>query len=159
MYSIFRILIILYRAIKYVISLIPDECQLRDRKHKITHGDCTSIVEISYQYCQGSCSTGSSDTQLLFPAENESDQSLIAIQDCECCRGKRVLSFKVKGYTFRGSNSVISIFTSFLKRHLLLMERICSSWSKFFPLGVNPILEGQFQLRKQTGSHESCFPW
>ena len=38
---------------------------------------------------------------------------------------------------------------------LLSKERICSSWSKFFPLRVNPSLEGQC---KQTGSHKSCCP-
>ena len=41
---------------------------------------------------------------------------------------------KVDGYTFSGSNSVIFIYVSLLKRCLPSKERICSSWSKFFPL-------------------------
>ena len=50
------------------------------------------------------------------------------------------------------------MFASFLKKGLLLNERICSSWSKFIPLRVDPILGGQCQLRKKIGGHESCFP-
>ena len=58
------------------------------------------------------------------------------------------------GHTFQGSNSVIYVFFPF-SGCLLSKERICSSWSKFFPLRVNPSLEGQC---KQTGSHKSCCP-
>ena len=38
----------------------------------------------------------------------------------------------------RESNSVIYIFASPLKCGLHSKERICSSWSKFFPLRVSP---------------------
>ena len=49
-------------------------------------------------------------------------------------------------------------FASLLKRDLLSRERICSYWSKFFSLRVNPGLEGLCQLGKQTGSHKSNSP-
>ena len=39
-------------------------------------------------------------------------------------------------YTFRGSIFAIANFAYFLNRSQLLKERICSSWSKFFPLRV-----------------------
>ena len=53
----------------------------------------------------------------------------------ETCMGFPLLLevIKVYGYTFRGSNSVIYIFASLLKRSLLFKERICSKRSKFFP--------------------------
>ena len=41
---------------------------------------------------------------------------------------------KVNGYTFRGSNSVIFIIASHNNWGHLIKERICSHWSKFFPL-------------------------
>ena len=59
--------------------------------------------------------------------------------------------------TLLGEETVIYIFASLLKRDLLSKERICSSWSKFFPLRVSLSLEGLCQLGKQTGSHKSCF--
>ena len=59
--------------------------------------------------------------------------------------------------TFLGEVT-LSVYASLFKMGLLLKERICSLWSKFFPLRVKPILRGLSQLRKQTGSHESCFP-
>ena len=68
-------------------------------------------------------------------------------------RDLRQSIFKVYEFSFRGGNSVIYKFPSLFKRGLLLKERICSSWSKFFPLIVNPSLEGLCQLGKQTGSH------
>ena len=66
--------------------------------------------------------------------------------------------FKVTGYTFRESNSVIFIFASLLNRGLLLKIRICSCRSKFFPLRVDLFSEGFFRSGKQRGTH-SCFPW
>ena len=38
----------------------------------------------------------------------------------------RFVKVKVTGYVFRGSNSVILVFASLLKRGQLLKERICS---------------------------------
>ena len=57
---------------------------------------------------------------------------------------------EVNGYTFRGSNSVIFIFASHMNWGHLIKERICSRWSKFFPLRVDPILERLCPLGKQT---------
>ena len=53
-----------------------------------------------------------------------------------------IFVFKMNGYIFRGSNSAIFIFASFLNGGQLLKERICSYRSKFFPLRVDTILEG-----------------
>ena len=58
----------------------------------------------------------------------------------------------------KGSNSVILIFASPFNVVKLLMKRICSSWSKFFPIRVDPISEGLFHSGKQTGSPKCCFP-
>ena len=68
--------------------------------------------------------------------------------------------FKVTGYTFRGSNSVIFIFASLklLNRGVLLKKRICSCRSKFFPLRVDPFSEVLFRSGKQRRTH-SCCPW
>ena len=40
----------------------------------------------------------------------------------------------------------------------LLGERICSSGSRFFPFGVDPILKGLYCPGKHTGSLMGCFP-
>ena len=40
----------------------------------------------------------------------------------------------------------------------LIMERICSHWSKFIPLRVDPIFGRLLPPGKQTGSHENCLP-
>ena len=50
-----------------------------------------------------------------------------------------------------GEATVIYIFVSLLQG-LLSRERICSYWSKFFLLRVDPSLKGLCQLGKQTGS-------
>ena len=85
-------------------------------------------------------------------------------------RGAYKESGKICGSSLMGNNLrcigthsgevtlVIYIFASLLKRGLLSKERICSSWTKFFPLRVNSSLEGLRQLGKQTGSHENCSP-
>ena len=65
---------------------------------------------------------------------------------------------KVSGYTSKGSNSVIFIFVSIFNMGQLLKEMICSLRSKFFPLGVDPILEELGCPGNQTSSHESCSP-
>ena len=44
--------------------------------------------------------------------------------------------------------TVIYIFASYLMRDLLSKERICSSWSKFFFLIVNPSLDEE-GMRKE----------
>ena len=44
------------------------------------------------------------------------------------------MKLKVNGYTFRGSNSVSFIIASHINWGHLIKERICSHWSKFFPL-------------------------
>ena len=54
-------------------------------------------------------------------------------------------------YNFRANNSAIFIFVSPLNRGQLLQERICSSWSKFFLLRVDPFLEPFHHPRIQTG--------
>ena len=64
----------------------------------------------------------------------------------------------MNGYTFRGSNSVIFIVASHINWGHLLKERICSHWSKFFPLRVDPILERLHPACKQTGSLKNCLP-
>ena len=51
-----------------------------------------------------------------------------------------------------------SILPAFLSGSTL-KERICSCRSKFFPLRVDPILEGLPLPGKQTGSHKSCNPF
>ena len=58
----------------------------------------------------------------------------------------------------KGSNSVIFIFVSIFNMGQLLKEMICSLRSKFFPLGVDPILEELCCPGNQTSSHESCSP-
>ena len=63
---------------------------------------------------------------------------------------------KVNGYTFRGSNSVIFIFVYHFSRSQLLKKWICSHWSKFFPLRVDPISGGLHPSGKQTGSDKNC---
>ena len=59
--------------------------------------------------------------------------------------------FKVNGYIFRGSNSLIFIFASHLNRGHLLKKRICSPRSKSFLLRVDLILKRAafFQKSKQ----------
>ena len=54
------------------------------------------------------------------------------------------------GYIFKGSNSAMSIFDSILNWGQLLKEKICSCRSNFFPLRVDPILEGLCCYYKQT---------
>ena len=49
--------------------------------------------------------------------------------------------FKVKGYTFRGSNSVIFSFSHTFQKGSTVKERICSWKSKFFPYKVHYLLE------------------
>ena len=44
------------------------------------------------------------------------------------------LSLRLHGFSFKGSNSTSFAFTSHLNWSQLLNERICSHWSKFFPL-------------------------
>ena len=65
---------------------------------------------------------------------------------------------KVNGYTFRGSNSVIFIVASHINWGHIIKERLCSHWSKFIPLRVDPILGRLCPSGKQTGSHENCLP-
>ena len=57
---------------------------------------------------------------------------------------------KVNGYTFGGSNSVVSSFDFNLDGGQLLMERICSCRSKFFPLTVDFIEMRAFFDRKDN---------
>ena len=38
------------------------------------------------------------------------------------------------------------------------LKRICSIWSKFFPLRDDTSLEELYGPDKQIGSHTSCFP-
>ena len=57
-----------------------------------------------------------------------------------------------------GSNSAIIIFASLLNRDQLLRERICSWWSKFFPLRVDPIFKGLHCPEKQKGNFKSNSP-
>ena len=64
----------------------------------------------------------------------------------------------VNGYTFRGSNSVSLVVASHTNWGHLIKERICSHWSKFFPLRVDPILGRLYPPGKQTGSQENCLP-
>ena len=59
----------------------------------------------------------------------------------------------------RGSNSAIFIFVSLLNGDQHLKERICSFWSKFFPLKVDSILEELNHPEKQTGRYKSCPPF
>ena len=68
------------------------------------------------------------------------------------------INLKVNRYAFRGSNSVIFIVASRIKRGHLIKERICSRRSKFFPLRVDPIFGRLRPPGKHTGSHENCLP-
>ena len=54
--------------------------------------------------------------------------------------------------------ATLFIFASHLIRDRLLMKRICSHRSKFFPVRVDPVLKGLHYPGKKTGSHKSCFP-
>ena len=65
---------------------------------------------------------------------------------------------KVNGYTFRGSNCVISVF-SLLNGITTENERISCHKSKFFPLKVEPISGELYCIGKLTVSYKSCFPW
>ena len=66
-------------------------------------------------------------------------------------------SSKVIGYTYNGGNSTILLLASLLDGGQLLKERICSCWSKFFPVRVDPVLEGRHCLGKQTGRLKNLF--
>ena len=54
--------------------------------------------------------------------------------------GKFTNKFKENGYTLR-ENTSIYYFASLLSDSQVLKERICSLWSKFFRLRVDPIME------------------
>ena len=58
-------------------------------------------------------------------------------------------------YSNRGSSCAIF---PLLNGDQLLKERICSLWSKFFPLRVDPILKRTSFASKQTGCHRSFSP-
>ena len=77
---------------------------------------------------------------------------LLSFGHSECNR------VKINGYTFRGSDSAISIFASLLNIGQLLKERICFCRSKFFPLRVDPITHWFNSPGKQEGSYLSSFP-
>ena len=66
--------------------------------------------------------------------------------------------FMVNGYTFRGSNSFIFICAPHINWGHFIKERICSLWSKFFPLRVDLFLGRLCPLGRHTGSHENCLP-
>ena len=68
------------------------------------------------------------------------------------------MSFTVNGYTSRGSNSVIFIVISHMNLGHLIKEIICSCWSKFIPLRVDPNLRRLCLPCKQTGSHKNYLP-
>ena len=50
--------------------------------------------------------------------------------------------FKLNGYIFKGRNSDMFILASLLRGYQVLMKRIRSFRSEFFPLRLDPILEG-----------------
>ena len=62
---------------------------------------------------------------------------------------------KVNGYSFRVSNPAIFSFAFLLNGNRLLKGRICSCRSKFFPLSVDPVLEGSRSPVKQM-DHRNC---
>ena len=66
--------------------------------------------------------------------------------------------FKENRYTFRGSNSIIFHCCLPYKLGSSHKKRICSHWSKFFPLRVDPFLGRLRPPGKQTGSHENYLP-
>ena len=51
-------------------------------------------------------------------------------------------AFQVNGFTFRGKHCVIFILPPLSMGGQLLKERICSYWSKFFPVRLDAILDG-----------------
>ena len=59
----------------------------------------------------------------------------------------------MNGYLFRENNSFIFLFASNLSRGQVLKTRICSHWSKFFPVRVISISN----LKKRACSHWSKF--
>ena len=62
--------------------------------------------------------------------------------DKYCLSGpQNCMVLKVDGYTYRGGSAAITS-CCILNKGQLLMESICSSWSRFFPLRVDTILEG-----------------
>lgn len=58
----------------------------------------------------------------------------------DACRS-RYPFFLVFWYIFRGSNCVIVVFASIVNEGQFLQKRICSPWSKFFPLRTDSISE------------------
>ena len=56
------------------------------------------------------------------------------------CGVPKLIHLRLNGYTFRGSKSVIFIFTYYLIRVPLVKRKICSHGSEFFPLRVDSIL-------------------
>ena len=56
---------------------------------------------------------------------------------------------------FQENSSVNYIFSFLFNKTQLLKERVCSSWSKFFPLRVDSILDGHSCPGAQIGSHKS----
>ena len=59
----------------------------------------------------------------------------------------------------RKSRDLFHLVKAGAQEGLLLKERICSFWSKFFSLRVNPTLGAALcQLKKQSGRQVSCFP-
>ena len=61
---------------------------------------------------------------------------------------------EVDGYTYRESQFVVYMFVSLLVRGQLIKEIICSFWSKFFLLRVDPALERLFSSPEPKASGE-----
>ena len=61
---------------------------------------------------------------------------------------------KGNGYTFRGSNFAVSIFSPISKGINSLQRKNCYLRSRSFPLRTGLILEGPCWKGKQTGSHK-----
>ena len=69
----------------------------------------------------------------------------------------------LNGYTFRRNHSVIFIVAFHINWGHLIQERICSQWSKFFPLRGDRLRGDRFLGRlsrpgQQTGNQENCLP-
>ena len=70
-------------------------------------------------------------------------------------QSKSHVCIKVNRYIFIGCSSASFIFVSLDQ---LLKERICSFWSKFFLLRVDPTLERLCCQVKQTRKSQKLFP-
>ena len=95
-----------------------------------------------------------SDLQFALPFQNGG----YSTKKRKCSSRQQILFFKVYGYTLEEVTLSFTYLLPFSRVVNSQKKEFFSSWSKFFPLRVNPSLEGLCQQGKQTISNESCSP-